>query len=120
MGNDVFDGYKAALIANNGEIKNVIPVGLAWNRAFEVGIADKNPYDGVDFGKINLWGWDQYHASNYGYYLHALVDFGTITGYDVTQFGKKERAAFELGISSDDAIALQKVAQETILANKSQ
>ena len=41
-------------------------------------------------------------------------------GYDVTQFGKKERAAYELGISGDDAIALQKVAQDTILANKSQ
>lgn len=120
MGNDVFAGYKAALDANNGAIKNVIPVGLAWNHAFELGIADKNPYDGVDFGKINLWGWDQYHASNYGYYLHALVDFGVITGYDVTQFGKKERAAYELGISGDDAIALQKVAQDTILANKSQ
>lgn len=115
MGEDVHDGYSLALDANDGRINSVLPVGRAWNYAWQMGVADSNPYDGIDFGKVDLWGWDQYHASNYGYYLHALVVFAGVTGFDVTKFGKSERAARELGISPDQAIKLQEIAQHTIL-----
>ena len=92
------------------EIDGVIPVGEAWQRAMTHGIADANPYDGRDFGKIDLWSYDQYHASAEGSYLEALVVFARITGYDVRKFGVGEKAANELGIEPRMAEALQKVA----------
>ncbi|MGJ3626119.1 DUF4886 domain-containing protein [Sphingomonas sp. MMS24-JH45] len=69
------DLQRASLQAARGTkaIDGVIPVGLAWNRAFASGLADDNPYDGVTYGRIDLWSWDQYHASAAGYYLEALV-----------------------------------------------
>ena len=54
--------------------KAVIPVGEAWTRAIQTGVADPNPYDGIDPGKLDLWTHDHYHGSTYGYYLEALVD----------------------------------------------
>ena len=56
MGMDV-----AAGLCRGGEgahIADVIPVGLAWNRAIDTGVAGDNPYAGVPAGKINLWTWD--------------------------------------------------------------
>ncbi|MEP7186274.1 MAG: DUF4886 domain-containing protein [Rhodanobacter sp.] len=98
-------------VANSSShIKGVIPVGLAFNRAISAKIADPNPYDGIDFGKVNLWAYDGHHASVYGYYLEALMDFGKITGRDPRKLGGKEQAAVELGISSEQAIQLQKAA----------
>src|SRR6185437_9197468 len=44
----------------------VIPVGEAFNCAIARRIADANPYDGVDPGKIDLWASDNYHASSAG------------------------------------------------------
>ena len=49
--------------AAGASIKAVIPVGEAWTRAMQTGIADPNPYDGVDAGKLDLWTYDHYHAS---------------------------------------------------------
>ena len=63
-------------------VKAVIPVGEAWTRAMQTGVADPNPYDGIEAGKINLWTNDHYHASTHGYYLEALVVFGGLTGRD--------------------------------------
>jgi hypothetical protein len=94
----------------------VIPVGAAWNRAIADGIADPNPYDGISYGQIDLWSYDQYHASAAGYYLEALVEFGQIAGVAPTRFGPNERAAEELGLSHEQAIALQRVAAETLAA----
>ena len=45
-------------------------------RAFQTGVADPNPFDGIEANKVNLWTFDSYHASAYGYYLEALVVFG--------------------------------------------
>jgi len=45
MGKDVAAGYAAA--ATSANVTGVVPVGLAWNRAFETGVADANPYDGI-------------------------------------------------------------------------
>lgn len=98
------------------ELAGVIPVGLAWSRAMKEGVADPNPFDGVDFGKVDMWSWDQYHASTEGYYLEALVIFGRITGVDPASLGAKETAANDLGMSPTIAVALQKIAHEELAA----
>jgi hypothetical protein len=74
------------------------------------GVADPNPYDGIDAGKLNLWTYDNYHASTYGYYLEALVIFGSVTGRDPRSLGDNECSAFELGLSRTEAKTLQQVA----------
>ncbi len=96
------------------EIDGVIPVGEAWNRAMLAGIADTNPYDGRDYGKVDLWSYDHYHASAEGSYLEALVVFAQITGFDVRTFGSGERAAHELGIEPKVAEILQGIAMEQV------
>ncbi len=100
--------------AGSPDISGVVPVGQAWQRAIDEGIADANPYDGREFGKIDLWSWDQYHASAEGYYLEALTIFAKVTGYDVRQFGAGEKAAQGLGIEPKAAEALQRLAMEQI------
>lgn len=95
-------------------IDGVIPVGEAWNRAMTAGLADANPYDGRDYGKIDLWSYDHYHASAEGSYLEALVVFAKVTGYDVRRFGDGEKAAHEIGIEPKMAGRLQQVAMEQL------
>ena len=88
----------------------VIPVGEAWTRAIQTGVADPNPYDGIDAGKLDLWTYDHYHGSTYGYYLEALVVFGALTGRDPRSLGDSECSAYELGLARSEAAALQQVA----------
>ncbi|WP_326524034.1 DUF4886 domain-containing protein [Sphingomonas sp.] len=102
--------------AASRDIAGVIPVGQAWNRAFAGGVADPNPYDGIAYGQLDLWAYDHYHASVAGSYLEALVVFGRITGIDPRTLGPKEKAADDLGLSDDQAVALQRVAWETLAA----
>ena len=109
MAKDVRDGYEAAAAASP-VIKGVIPVGDAWVRAIRTGMADANPYDGIDAGKLDLWTYDNHHASVYGYYLEALVVFGSVTGNDPRTLGKNECAGFELGLARAQVGALQQVA----------
>ena len=99
-------------------IRAVIPVGQAWNRAIAEGIAARNPYQGVGPGQINLWGADAYHASVDGYYLEALVIFGSVTGRDPRSLGSKEQAAAQLGISPAAAQTLQRIAFETLASER--
>ena len=77
MAGDVRHGYERA--AHAPGVKEIIPVGDAWIRAMNSGVADRNPYDGIDAGKLDLWAYDGYHASVYGSYLEALVIFGSVT-----------------------------------------
>jgi hypothetical protein len=91
-------------------ITRVIPVGQAFNCAIARGIADPNPYNGLDSGKIDLWASDHYHASNAGYYLEALTDFAAVTGSDPRKLGKSEEAARDLGIDPALAEELQDTA----------
>lgn len=91
-------------------IGRVHPVGQAFNCAITSGIADANPFDGIEAGKIDLWTYDHYHASAAGYYLEALTIFADIAGRDPRSLGKNERAAAELGISPATAVGLQDVA----------
>jgi len=102
--------------AVNPLVTGVLPVGQAWNRAFTTGLADPNPYDGVNYGQIDLWSFDQYHASTAGYYLEALVVFGRVTGIDPTTLGPGEQAADTLGLSREQASALQRIARDQLAA----
>jgi hypothetical protein len=106
MALDVRCGYDAAAGASP-LIGGVIPVGEAWNRAIDSGLADPNPYDGTGAGQIDLWAPDHYHASRYGYYLAALTIFGSVTGKDPAMFGADDTVARELGIEAATAVALQ-------------
>jgi hypothetical protein len=117
MTRDVRAAYDQAA-AGSPHIKGVIPVGEAWLRAMEADVADANPYDGIEFGKVSLWTHDHYHGSTHGYYLEALVIFGDLTGLDPRSLGKGERAAFELGLSGEQAAALQQVAYDELMATK--
>jgi hypothetical protein len=116
MARDVRAAYDKA--AANASVKTVIPVGEAFNRAIATGVADPNPYDGIEAGKLNLWAYDSYHASTHGYYLEALVIFGTVTGRDPRSLGDTECSAFELGMSKAEAKALQQVAFDQIAVTK--
>jgi len=108
MARDVRAAYDKA--AAGAGVKGVIPVGESWTRAIQAGVADPNPYDGIEAGKLNLWTFDNYHASTHGYYLEALVIFGSLTGRDPRSLGDNECSAFELGISRPQAKALQQIA----------
>jgi hypothetical protein len=114
MARDVREGYNLA--AAGSGIKAVVSVGDAWVRAMHSGVADANPYDGIDAGKINLWTYDSYHASTYGYYLEALMLFGNITGRDPRSLGSSECSGFELGLSPAQVGALQQVAFDQLAA----
>ena len=116
MAEDVWAGYVAAQKAEP-LVRDVVPTGTAWNRAFHEGIADTNPYDGIDAGKVDLWAIDHYHASVAGYYLEALVIFAAVTGRDPTSLGSEEGAAADLGIPKELAIRLQQIAAAEIKAH---
>jgi hypothetical protein len=108
MARDVRAAYDRA--AASAAAKMVIPVGEAWTRAMQTGVADPNPYDGIEPGKLNLWAHDHYHASAHGYYLQALVIFGSLTGRDPRSLGENECSAYELGFDRMQVTALQQVA----------
>ncbi len=112
MARDIRAAYDLAAQAPG--VKGVIPVGEAWLRAMQSGLADANPYDGVEAGKINLWTYDHYHASTHGYYLETLVVFGALTGRDPRSLGENECSGFELGLSRPEVKALQQVAFEQL------
>jgi hypothetical protein len=115
MGRDVRAAYDKA--AADAGIRHVIPVGEAWNRAMQSGVADTNPYDGIDAGKINLWTYDHYHASTHGYYLEALVIFGSVTGRDPRSLGENECSGYELGLSRAEVKSLQQIAFDQLSAS---
>ncbi len=117
MARDVRAGYDLAAAAAGvqGSLP-VIPVGQAFNRAMQTGVADPNPYDGIEAGKINLWTTDHYHASDRGYYLEALVIFGHLTGRDPRSLGENECSGYELGLSRQEIKALQQVAFDELAA----
>lgn len=116
MGKDIAVAYDAA--AKNARA-GVIPLGLAWNRAFDTGIAGTDPYAGIPAGKINLWSWDSYHASAYGYYLEALMVFGKVTGRDPLSLGDNETVADDMGFSKPQTHALQQIAHDELAAHTS-
>jgi hypothetical protein len=117
MAEDVQAGYVAARTANPG-IAGIVPVGLGFNRAIADGVADPDPYDGIAAGKVDLWAYDHYHASAFGYYLEALLMFGEVTGRDPQSLGPKEIVADDFGFSPEQATTLQRVAHEELAVTK--
>jgi hypothetical protein len=117
MARDVRAAYDKAK-ATSPAIKSVIPVGEAWMRAIDTGVADPNPYDGITPGQIDLWTKDHYHASAEGYYLEALMAFGDLTGRDPRSLGDGECSAFELGMPVAEVKALQQVAFDQLSVAK--
>jgi hypothetical protein len=115
MARDIRAAYDQAA---GGAGATVIPVGEAWNRAIAAGVADANPYDGIDAGKLDLWTHDHYHASAHGYYLEALVIFGAVTGRDPRSLGERECSAFELGLSRAQVRALQQIAFDELATTR--
>jgi hypothetical protein len=113
MAQDIRLSYDMAL-KQSTLIQDVIPVGEAFNQAIRDGVADANPYDGIDAGKINLWTFDHYHASTYGYYLEALVVFGAITHKDPRSLGANECSGYELGLSQEEVMKFQKIAFDQV------
>jgi hypothetical protein len=99
--------------AANGNIEDVAPVGDAFLRAVQDGVAMRDPYV-PEAGKVNLWHTDFFHPSKYGSYLSALVHFATLTGFNPLMLGGGEQAASDLGIAPGVAVQLQKVAQATV------
>lgn len=114
MAIDIRQGYDRARGANKA-IARVHPVGQAFSCAIARGIADRNPYDGIDPGRIALWAADHYHGSTPGYYLEALVVFAGVTGVDPRRLGPDERAARDLGIKPQLARRLQRIAYDMAL-----
>nr|WP_316639161.1 PEP-CTERM sorting domain-containing protein [uncultured Roseateles sp.] len=107
-----------AKAASNPGFAGVIPAGEAFQMAIDLGLAKSGGFydaNGVytlaQAGDLmNLWWNDYLHASKYGSYLSALVQFGSITGLDPNSLGANEIAAFDLGISKTDALTLQHIA----------
>jgi len=112
----------AAKAATNPGFAGVIPVGDAFQLAVDQGLVKTSGFydaNGVYVpdpagGLMNLWWSDYLHASKYGSYLDALVQFGTITGFSPLSLGADEQAAKDLGISSADALTLQRVAAQEL------
>jgi hypothetical protein len=115
MGIDLAGAY--ALAAKNAHVTGVVPLGLAWNRAIDTGVAGDNPYTGIPSGKIDLWSWDNYHASAHGYYLEALMVFGRVTGRDPQSLGDSESVAEDMGFSKPQTHALQQIAHDQLAAS---
>jgi len=107
--------------AADGKFAGVIGVGDAFQLAYDQGLVKTSGFydaNGVFVpntdGVMNLW-WDDYlHASKYGSYLDALVQFGTITGLDPRSLGAGEIAARDLGISGANALVLEQVAAQQL------
>jgi len=117
MTHDLHLSFAAAAAGNPG-FAGVLPVGDAFQHALDMGLVRADGfYDAAGVrivaqpgDPMNLW-WDDYlHASKYGSYLDALVQFGSITGLDPLSLGANEIAAGDLGIASADALVLQRVA----------
>lgn len=99
-----------------GDVDGIAPVGEAFMRAVQSGLATRDPYaaSALSDGLIDLWFDDGFHPSKYGSYLSALTLFGTLTGLNPAMFGADEFAALDLGISAADAVALQRLAALTL------
>lgn len=106
--------------ASNPGFAGVVPVGDAFQRAVDQGLAQGSGFynAGGTFaetaGALNLWWLDRTHASKYGSYLSALTLFGSITGLDPLSLGATEQAAIDLGIDAATAQALQRVASQQL------
>ncbi len=121
MSADLHAAFAAVGQADAG-LAGVIPVGDAFQLGVDEGSVKSGGFydaNGVFVPPqpgepLDLWWDDGLHASKYGSYLDALVQFGTITGLDPLSLGANESAAQSLGISSTDAVFLERLAAEDL------
>ena len=121
MSADLHAAFAAEGAANPG-LAGVIPVGDAFQLAVSLGTVKTSGFydaNGVFIPPqpgepLDLWWDDDLHASKYGSYLDALVQYGTITGLDPVSLGAGEAAAAALGISGTDALFLERLAAEDL------
>ena len=95
-----------------GGYAGIAPVGEAFMRAVGSGLATRDTWgpNALTDGLIDLWFDDGTHGSKWGSYLSALTLYGTLTGLNPALLGGNDIAARDLGISSRDAQALQRIA----------
>ncbi len=110
------------ITASNKKIAGVVPVGDAFQKAVDTGVVKADNFykaDGTydESGLPNLWWLDRTHESVNGAYLAGLMMYGTITGFDPQNFGAGDKTFGELGISTANALMLQKVAHDTLVAS---
>ena len=116
---DLHTAFQAKAAANP-RLAGVVPVGSAFQRAVDQGLAQGQGFYNAGGtwaetpGALNLWWLDRTHASKYGSYLSALTLFGTLTGRDPLTLGATEQAAADLGIAAPTAVALQRVASQQL------
>ena len=122
MTRDMHAAFSGLAGVNHG-FAGVVPVGDAFQRAVDQGLAPSSGFYQADgtYAEpgghvIDLWWLDRTHPSRYGAYLSALTLFGTLTGIDPCSLGASERAAADLGIAPADAVKLQRVASEQLYA----
>jgi hypothetical protein len=117
-GKDGLAAYEKAARDAGTHVSGIIPMGLTWNVAIDEGISDDNPYDDAVASKMYLWAYDGYHASAFGYYLEAAMDFGKVTGEDPTMLASKgkDHVAEDLGISPTQQQQLLKLAHDGLAA----
>jgi hypothetical protein len=115
MTRDLHDAYGQEA-AQDAHFTAVAPVGDAWQRAIQAGVAQENPFQSAGDGRMDLWAVDNYHPSVEGAYLAALVLFQQITGEDARRLGENEQAAAALGIPPAAAVSLQRVASEQVVS----
>lgn len=113
---DLQAAYAQAALAS-GRVAGVAPVGEAFLRAVQQGVAVRNPYAPEGQGVDLWWPEDRFHPSGHGAYLSALVVFGALTRIDPASFGANERAAADLGIRPPHVQRLQRVAAEQLRAS---
>ena len=121
MSADLHAAFAGEAAANPG-IAGVIPVGDAFQLGLDSGKVQSSGFfdaSGVFIPPapgepMDLWWDDDLHASKYGSYLDALVQFGTITGLDPTSLGTDESAAQTFGISATDVLFLENLAAEDL------
>jgi hypothetical protein len=121
MSADLHAAFAAEGAANPG-LAGIVPAGDAFQLAVALGTVKTSGFydaNGVFIPPqpgepLDLWWDDGLHASKYGSYLDALVQFGTITGLDPLSLGANEAAASALGISGIDALFLERLAAEDL------
>ncbi len=121
MSADLHAAFAEEAGANPG-LAGVIPVGDAFQLGVDQGgVQSGGFYDASGVfvppapgEPLDLWWDDDLHASKYGSYLDALVQFGEITGRDPLSLGAGESAAASLGISATDAVFLERLAAQDL------
>lgn len=105
--------YQLAL-DTNANLAGMLPVGDAFAAAVVQGVADRNPYDGIDAGKVDPWNVDGYHASAFSSTMEAFIAFGRITGIDPRSLGANDAAAAGMGLTPAQTTAAEALAAQVL------